>query len=390
MPVMLQGPGRDDRILPELLNAIRSSNATRIGIVVAWVSHAGLFHIRRFLEDTASGENPTTVDIVIGNNPRMRYSTVRGLESLLQMANNPNINVRRVNSTRTFHPKMYLVQSDGDAASHLFVGSCNLSAPGLGAPNVAHNSEIVAWSNRLRTDADELEDAIEILDWLLEDNQSTPLDQAFIDAYEPHPPPTNPLARENETISEAALDRGDSESITDALDRVPDGLSIEVEEGEQISDALLSFAISHFMGICERHQNDDEHCQRIHQYQTAAGSGNYSKVLYSVPIALKFLYEAAEANAAMREISRLDNYDGRTVSEHYEVAWNAWLATFNHTEEIPTVRPTVTNSWDTMRVNFGRNLGGGGGHRGRASGHILHRIIYIIAQYMWEDIGEEE
>ena len=239
MPVMLQGPGREERILPELLNAIRSSNARRIGIVVAWVSHAGLFHLRRFLENTASGENPTTVDIVIGNNPRMRYSTVRGLESLLQMAKNPNISVRRVNSTRTFHPKMYLVQSDGDAASHLFVGSCNLSAPGLGAPNVARNSEIVAWSNQLNEDADELEDAIEILDWLLDDDRSTPLDQAFIDAYEAAPPTTNPLVRENETISEAALDQDDAVVLTDVVDLVPDELSVEVVQGEQIFDVLL-------------------------------------------------------------------------------------------------------------------------------------------------------
>jgi len=387
MPVMLQGPGREERILPELLNAIRSSNARRIGIVVAWVSHAGLFHLRRFLEDTASGENPTTVDIVIGNNPRMRYSTVRGLESLLQMANNPNITVRRVNSTRTFHPKMYLVQSDGDAASHLFVGSCNLSAPGLGAPNVARNSEIVAWSNQLNADADELEDAIEILDWLLEDDHSTPLDQAFIDAYEPAPPPTNPLVRENETISEAALDEDDAVVLTDVVDLVPDGLTVEVAQGEQISDALLSFSISHFMGICERHQNDDEHCQRIHQYQTAAGGNNNSKVLFSVPIALKFLYEADGSDAAMRGINAMDNYDGITVVGHYNAAWNAWLATFDHDLEIPTVRPTAINTWNNIREYYPASIGGAGG---RAAGHILHRIIYIIAQYMWEDPGEEE
>lgn len=387
MPVMLQGPGRDDRILPELLNAIRSSNARRIGIVVAWVSHAGLWHLRRFLEDTASGENPTTVDIVIGNNPRMRYSTVRGLESLLQMANNPNISVRRVNSTRTFHPKMYLVQSDGDAASHLFVGSCNLSAPGLGAPNVARNSEIVAWSNQLNADADELEDAIEILDWLLEDDQSTPLDQAFIDAYEPAPPPTNPLVRENETISEVALDENDVEALTDATDLVPDELSVEVAQGEQISDALLSFAISHFMGICERHQNDDEHCQRIHQYQTAAGGNNNSKVLFSVPIALKFLYEAGGSDAAMRAINSMDNYDAITVVGHYKAAWNAWLATFDHDLEIPTVRPTNINTWNNIREYYPASIGGAGSV---AAGHILHRIIYIIAQYMWEEPDEEE
>jgi hypothetical protein len=112
--------------------------------------------------------------------------------------------------------------------------------------------------------------------------------------------------------------------------------------------------------------------------------------LYSVPIALKFLYEAAGADAAMRAISRLDNYDARTVSGHYQVAWNAWLATFDHTLEIPTVRTTVTNRWDRMRVNFGMNLGGVGGHRGTATGHILHRIIYIIAQYIWDDPSEEE
>ena len=388
MPIMLQGPGREERILPELLNAIRSSNATRIGIVVAWVSHAGLFHLRRFLEDAASGENPTTVDIVIGNNPRMRYSTVRGLESLLEMANNPNITVRRVNSTRTFHPKMYLVQSNGDAASHLFVGSCNLSAPGLGAPNVARNSEIVAWSNQLNADADELEDAIEILDWLLEDDQSTPLDQAFIDAYEPVPPPTNPLVRENETISEAALDENDVESLTDVVDLVPDGLTVEVAQGEQISDALLSFSISHFMGICDRHQNDDEHCQRIHQYQTAAGGNNYSKVLFSVPIALKFLYEADGADAAMRAINAMDNYDGITVVGHYNAAWNAWLATFDHDLVIPTVRPSNINTWNNMRGYFAGNIGGS--NPKGSTGHILHRIIYIIAQYMWEDPGEEE
>ncbi len=283
---------------------------------------------------------------------------------------------------------MYLVQSDGDAASHLFVGSCNLSAPGLGAPNVARNSEIVAWSNQLNADADELEDAIEILDWLLEDDQSTPLDQAFIDAYEPAPPPTNPLVRENETISEVALDENDVEALNEATDLVPDNLSIEVAQEEQISDALLSFSISHFMGICERHQNDDEHCQKIHQYQTAAGGNNYSKVLFSVPIALKFFYEAAGSDAAMGAINGMNNYDGITVVGHYRAAWNAWLATFDHDLEIPTVRPSNINTWNNMRGYFAGNIGGS--NPKGSTGHILHRIIYIIAQYMWEDPGEEE
>ena len=387
MPIMLQAPDREERILPELLNAIRSSNATRIGIVVAWVSHAGLFHLRRFLQDAASGENPTTVDIVIGNNPRMQYSTIRGLESLLEMANNPNITVRRVNSRSTFHPKMYFIQSDENAASHLFVGSCNLSAPGLGAPNVGPNAEIVAWSNQLNADAEELVNAIEILDWLLDDDQSTPLDQEFIDAYNPAPSPTNPLIRENDSISDDELEGEDNGHLNETIDQVPDELMIDVLDGAQISDALLTFAISHFMGICERHRNDDEHCQRIHQYQTAAGRNNHSKVLFSVPIALKFLYEADGSDAAMRAINAMDNYDGITVVGHYNAAWNAWLATFDHDLEIPTVRPSNINTWNNMRGYFAGNIGGS--NPKGSTGHILHRIIYIIAQYIWEEPDEE-
>ena len=230
--------------------------------------------------------------------------------------------------------------------------------------------------------------AIEILDWLLDDEQSTPLDQGFIDAYNPAPSPTNPLIRENDSISDDELEGEDNGHLNETIDLVPDELTIDVLNGAQISDALLTFAISHFMGICERHQNDDEHCQRIHQYQTAAGGNNNSKVLFSVPIALKFLYEADGSDAAMRAINAMDNYDAITVVGHYKAAWNAWLATFDHDLEIPTVRPSNINTWNKMRGYFAKNIGGS--NPKGSTGHILHRIIYIIAQYMWEDSDNVE
>lgn len=352
MPLIVQTPQSDSRILPRVISAIGSTNASRIGIVMAWVSRPGLHALRGYLEAQTSGNNPTQIDIVLGNNPHMRYSHRSALQDLLAMSENDNISVRITSTLSTFHPKMILVQGpDGEKSSHLFVGSANLTGPGLGVEGTTvTNAEIVAYTHRLRPDSEDFVHAIRELDSFMTDENSFELNQQFIDDYQPVRSSQNPIVLEElggpPSDDEELSPEQEDELLTES-ETLPSTLLIPADDnqGPENVNSILNEAIARFLSIIQLNTGDYQ-CNNLHQklYGLNEKQGH---VMRCVPLALKFVYECQTRQVVLRNIRDLgfpsdySNYQSRQIRETYQDAWNIWLESIDPDEEIPRVRNTA-------------------------------------------------
>ena len=399
MPLIVQTPQADVRILPRVLSAIGSTNVSRIGIVMAWVSRPGLHALRGYLEAQTTGNNPAQIDIVLGNNPHMRYSHRSALQDLLAMSENGNISVRITSALSTFHPKMILVQGpDGEATSHLFVGSANLTGPGLGVEGTAVvNAEIVAYTHNLSPESEDFVAALEGLDSFMTDENSFDLNQQFIDDYQPIRPSRNPIVRQeleqppspNEELSDE-----EEEALLVESETIPTTLSIPGAANQNPGNAIsgLEEAIGRFLSIIQLN-TDDYQCNNLHQklYGLSAKQGH---VMRCVPLALKFVYECQTRQEVLRNIRELgfpsdySTHQSRQIRETYQAAWNTWLETIDPDEELPRVRNAAgILTWNTARGYLHHSIGGDdAASRSQAE---LTASIYIIAHLAELQLCEE-
>ncbi len=399
MPLIVQTPQSDVRILPRVLSAIGSTNVSRIGIVMAWVSRPGLHALRGYLEAQTIGNNPTQIDIVLGNNPHMRYSHRSALQDLLAMSENDNISVRITSALSTFHPKMILVQGpDGEATSHLFVGSANLTGPGLGVEGTAVvNAEIVAYTHDLSPESEDFLAALEGLDSFMTDDNSFDLNQQFIDDYQPIRPSRNPIVREEleqppSDIEELSVEEEEellveSETITTTLP-IPGGANQNPEN----VNSILSEAIARFLSILQLN-TDDYQCNHLHQKLNGLNNKS-SHVMRCIPLALKFIYECQTRHEVLTNIRDLgfeSNYSphqSNQLRQTYQAAWNTWLETIDPDEELPRVRNTTdVLTWTTARIYFRPSMGGHD-NSGRSQSELT-ACLYIIAHMAELQHGEE-
>jgi len=389
MPLIVQAPGLEDRIFRHIIAAIGSTNVSRIGIVMAWVSRPGLHALRGYLEAQTIGTNPTHIDIVLGNNPHMRYSHRSALVDLLEMSTNENINVRITSSLTTFHPKMILVQGPEDErSSHLFVGSANWTGPGFGVEGVTTvNAEIVAYTHSLHNQSRDFLAAVEGLDWFINDENSFQLDQQFIDDYEPIRPSRNPVVRERleqpPPIDDEFSDEQEEELLAES-ETLPTALSLpnSQDQGSENSNLVISEAIARFLSLIGLNA-DDYQCNNLHQKLN--GLNNKSgHVMRSIPLALKFVYECQTRQEVLRKIRDLDfpsNYSthqSSQIRQTYQTEWKTWLETIDDDDELPRVRNTAgVLTWTTARGYFHESIGGNDDYsRSQAE---LTASIYIIA-----------
>lgn len=388
MPLIVQAQGREDRILEHIIAAIGSTNVSRIGIVMAWVSRPGLHSLRGYLEAQTIGANPTQIDIVLGNNPHMRYSHRSALVDLLEMSTNENINVRITLSLTTFHPKMILVQGpEGEISSHLFVGSANWTGPGLGVEEVTSvNTEIVAYTHNLNPKSPDFLAAMEGLDWFIDDENSFDLNQDFIDQYQPAPPSQNPIVLQGLTEPlplGQVLSPEEEEELLAESETIPTTLSIPNAQAVNPEDPDLPILhIARFLSLIQSNP-DDYQCDNLHR-KLNGHNNKSSHVMRCIPLALKFIYEfqnRQEVLANIRALNFQSNYtihESRLIREIYQTGWNSWLETIEPDEELPRVRNTAgALTWNYAREYLHQGIGGNdSASRSQAE---LTSCMYIIA-----------
>lgn len=117
-------PWADSENLDRFLDAAADDVGLRsISIAVAWAKRSGLNRTRAYLDKMRS--NGASVEMVIGISEG--GATRQGLELALELAD--SVYVFHDPRGRTFHPKVYL--SESDEFDRLFVGSNNMTAGGL-------------------------------------------------------------------------------------------------------------------------------------------------------------------------------------------------------------------------------------------------------------------
>ncbi len=395
MPLLIQAPNREERILPYIINAIEAADARRIGMVMAWVTQAGLRRLRSYLEIQALEPNPTSIDIVIGNNPHMRYSSTVALQDLLEMAENPNIRVRVTRTLTTFHPKMIVVQGSPGPNSHLFVGSANLSAPAMGVGNP--NVEIIAYSNEMATDGDQMTQAIEALDWFVHDQNSFDINQDFIDNYVVVRPSRNPVLRDriaNPPPINSQPTQAEEDAMLEEAEAFTNELRMDIEPGQEISRLRLLDALAHFLAVCQN--NPDSYACDLTWRHLNGHHGNQGHVMRTVPLALKFAYESPDSQVVMQRIRDLNldaNYrriDSQNIRKAYQNEWNTWLRTFGHDDVIPGFQQRQKDplTWNSARIYLNKQIGGTDDNN--LSQADLTRSMYILAHYILPAPSEEE
>jgi hypothetical protein len=355
-------------------------------MVMAWVTQAGLRRLRSYLEIQATDPCPTSIDIIIGNNPHMRYSTLGALDDLLMMAENPHIRVRVTRTLTTFHPKMIVVQGSPGPNSHLFVGSANLSAPalGIGTPNV----EIIAYSDQMATGGTQMIQAIEALDWFLDDHNSFDLDQAFINAYDVVRPSRNPVIRDriqNPPPIDSQPTPDEEDELLEEAEAISNELRLDIEPYQEISDMQINAAIAHFLAVSQSNPND--YACNLTWMHLNGHNNKQGHAMRTIPLALKFSYESPDSQVVMQRIRDLNfgaNYtthQSSQIREAYQDEWVTWLGTFGHGDDIPRVRPTAAAlSWNTARPYLNRQIGGTD-DLGRSQSDLT-RNMYILAQHI--------
>ncbi len=207
-PVLIDGQVR--LLLPELIENLRRVEFDRIDIVVSFIKMSGLNLLIGALEDALTGGAHVrilTTDYLGLTEPA---ALVR-LQDLIE--DDPEaIDVRVFHDPEvSFHPKAYLFHSAAGTAEAAFVGSSNLSGPGL------HGG--IEW-NLLVGAIDELKQRFMVL-WL--DPRSAPLTDELVASYQPAPawvpqvvevadppaPPPKPRPIQEEALRALAQTRAD-------------------------------------------------------------------------------------------------------------------------------------------------------------------------------------
>lgn len=395
MPLIVQAQGREDRILQHIIAAIGSTNVSRIGIVMAWVSRPGLHSLRGYLEAQTIGANPTQIDIVLGNNPHMRYSHRSALVDLLEMSTNENINVRITSSLTTFHPKMILVQGpEGEISSHLFVGSANWTGPGLGVEEVTSvNAEIVAYTHNLNPQSTDFLAAMEGLNWFCNDANSFELNQDFIDQYQPAPSSQNPIVLQELTEPlqlGQVLSPEEEEELLAESETIPTTLSIPNAQAVNPEDfnLTISGAIARFLSVIQANADNDR-CADLHGKLHSLEGFPMNKsghVMRCIPVALRFIYECSNRQEVLERIRGLaSDATSATMRQAYRTEWNLWLDTFDHNTHFPRVRNKpgmVELTWANLSnlTYFSTDIGGPEGSPATSQAE-LNSCMYIIAHF---------
>ena len=115
MPLLLQHPDNENRIVEQLNLALASEGVTRIVILVAWITMPVVNEVRAVIREAA--RNGVRIQIIIGTNNHARYSSRGALQDILNLRNQYPDSVafhrHTVTPPRLFHPKLYLIERGG-------------------------------------------------------------------------------------------------------------------------------------------------------------------------------------------------------------------------------------------------------------------------------------
>jgi hypothetical protein len=284
---------------------------------------------------------------------------------------------------------MIVVQGAPGPNSHLFVGSANLSAPALGVGSGTPNVEIIGYSHEMATDGDDLAQAIETLDWFLDDQNSFDLDQAFIDAYDVVRPSRNPVIRDripNPPPIDSQPTPDEEDELLEEAEAISNELRIAIAPAHEISNLQMNAAIAHFLAVCQNNP-DDEACNLTWRHLNGHNNKS-SHVMRTMPLALKFAYESPDSQVVMQRIRDLNldaDYgpaDSRSIRRAYQTEWNTWLGTIGHGDDIPGFQHRRVHplSWNTARPYLNQQIGGTDPD-GRSQSDLT-RNMYILAHYI--------
>ena len=160
---------------PALADAMADPQITSVDLLVSFVMVSGLDALQASLDDLLDRGGR----IRLLTSDYLGITEKRALELLLARGHEHGdrftVRVYRA-GTESFHPKAYMLRSDGTDGGHAlsFVGSANLSRPGLRTG--------VEWTTTVRDPA-VLDDMRAAFEQLWGDDRSEPLTQALIDDY---------------------------------------------------------------------------------------------------------------------------------------------------------------------------------------------------------------
>lgn len=125
MQIKFLGQPFDDQLGETLGTLLERTGVKEVKLLTAWAKASGLRRLGGQLETARA--NGATIEIVVGVD--QGGASVEGLHALLGLADRAYVFFNPSAPKRTFHPKVYLV--DTDAEHHAIVGSGNLTSGGL-------------------------------------------------------------------------------------------------------------------------------------------------------------------------------------------------------------------------------------------------------------------
>lgn len=153
-----------------IVDALRAPNAERLWIATAWAKRSGISRIRSAVTEFAArgGRSEVVVGVDEGG------ATREGLELSLEIFD--EVFVYHDPGSRTFHPKMYVVENADRAL--IIVGSGNLTKGGL---FTNYESALVMEAERESADWNVRDDTRAYFDWLLAGEAVRSLDEGLVE-----------------------------------------------------------------------------------------------------------------------------------------------------------------------------------------------------------------
>jgi hypothetical protein len=241
----------------------------------------------------------------------------------------------------------------------------------------------------MATGGPQMTQAIEALDWFVDDQNSFDINQDFIDNYTAVRPSRNPVLRDriaNPPLIDSQPTQAEEDAILEEAEAISNELRMDIEPGQEISRLRLLNAISHFLAVCQN--NPDSYACDLTWQHLNGHNNKQGHVMRTIPLALKFAYESPNSQVVMEGIRDLNldaNYstrDSQNIRLAYQTEWNTWLGTFGHDDEIPGFqqRRDQPITWNLARQYLGRQIGGS--DPSSLSQSDLTRNMYILAHYI--------